>query len=223
MEKYLLVGNGIDIQFGGYENYSNSAIMSRVIKNINSGKYVALTENSLNPKEQLEMLEQFVKIIDSIKAGGYKKYADGLFMLMELDRIKRTYPERSTIESVFLEDYFLAFETFNNSFKEKDGDEKSEFYRKVMFDFLQQIMVDCIFNDGKINDIHKNAPVGTKKFFEHFTQIFTTNYDIIHFLRREMLDFTAFPVFFVSNLLLVQRKKYYFNRATVSRNCSIVL
>ena len=92
MEKYLLVGNGIDIQFGGYENYSNSAIMSRVIKNINSGKYVALTENSLNPKEQLEMLEQFVKIIDSIKAGGYKKYADGLFMLMELDRIKRTYP-----------------------------------------------------------------------------------------------------------------------------------
>ena len=48
-------------------------------------------------------------------------------------------------------------------------------------------------------------------------------YDVIHFLRREMLDFTAFPVFFVSNLLLVQRKKYYFNRATVSRNCSIVL
>ena len=49
------------------------------------------------------------------------------------------------------------------------------------------------------------------------------NHDIIHFLRREMLDFTAFPVFFVTNLLLVQRKKYYFNRATVSRNCSIVL
>lgn len=48
-------------------------------------------------------------------------------------------------------------------------------------------------------------------------------HDIIHFLRREMLDFTAFPVFFVTNLLLVQRKKYYFNRATVSRNCSIVL
>lgn len=48
-------------------------------------------------------------------------------------------------------------------------------------------------------------------------------HDIIHFIRREMLDFTAFPVFFVSNLLLVQRKKYYFNRAMVSRNCSIVL
>lgn len=52
---------------------------------------------------------------------------------------------------------------------------------------------------------------------------FADKHDIIHFLRREMLNFTAFPVFFVSNLLLVQRKKYYFNRATVSRNCSIVL
>ncbi len=177
MEKYLLVGNGINIQFGGYEKYSNSAIMSRVKKNINSGKYVALTENRLNPKEQLEVLEQFVKIIDSIKAGGYKKYADGLFMRMELDRIKRTYPESSTIESVFLEDYFLAFESFNNSFKEKDGDEKSEFYRKWMFNFLRQIMVDCIFDDGKINEAYKNAPAGTKEFFERFTQIFTTNYD----------------------------------------------
>lgn len=54
-------------------------------------------------------------------------------------------------------------------------------------------------------------------------QVEKMGYDIIHFIRREMLDFTAFPVFFVSNLLLVQCKKYYFNRATVSRNCSIVL
>lgn len=58
---------------------------------------------------------------------------------------------------------------------------------------------------------------------ENFLDVRRNDEDIIHFLRREMLDFTAFPVFFVSNLLLVQRKKYYFNRAMVSRNCSIVL
>lgn len=63
-----------------------------------------------------------------------------------------------------------------------------------------------------------------KKHFNDKQRVFNYFFDdIIHFLRREMLDFTAFPVFFVSNLLLVQRKKYYFNRATVSRNCSIVL
>ena len=177
MEKNLLVGNGINIQFGGPENYSNSAIMRRAIKNINSGKYIALTENNLTSKEQLEMLGKLVEIIDKIRAGYYAKYAEGLFMLMELDRIKRTYPEKSKIESVFLEDYFLAFETFNNCCKEKDGEETSEYYRKVMFEFLQRILVDSIYNDGKINSLYKNAPNGTKKYFEGFTNIFTTNYD----------------------------------------------
>lgn len=177
MERHLLVGNGINIQFGGSECYSNPAIMKRVIENIKTGKYNALTENHLTPEEQLEMFYNLVKIINDIKAGKYTKNVDGLFMLMELDRIKRTYPQNSTIESVFLEDYFLAFETFHNRFKENDGDEKSEFYRTIMFRFLQQIMVDSIFNDGKINYAYKNAPTGSKKFFERFTNIFTTNYD----------------------------------------------
>lgn len=177
MEKHLLVGNGINIQFGGFENYSNSAIMERTVKNIKAGKYIALTEDSLTPEEQIGILEGFVKIIDSIKSGGYTKYADGLFMLMELERIRRTYPEKSIIESVYLEDYFLAFEIFNNSYKGKDGEETNEFYRKVMFDFLQRILVDSIYNDGKINDVYKKAFPGLRKYFDGFTNIFTTNYD----------------------------------------------
>ena len=177
MEKNLLVGNGINIQFGGFDIYSNSAIIKRVIKNINAGKYIAFTEGSLTPKEQLRLLEGLVKIINNIKSGGYSKYADGLFMLMELERIKRTYPNKSTLESVFMEDYFLAFEIFNNSFIEKDGEETNEFYRKIMFDFLHQIFVDGIYNDGEINKVYKNACVGLKKYFSSFTNIFTTNYD----------------------------------------------
>lgn len=177
MEKNLLVGNGINIQFGGIENYSNSAIMRRVIKNINSGKYNALTDNYLSPNDQLAILDKMVNIVDKIKAGYYTECADGLFMLMELDRIRRTYPTKSTIESVFLEDYFLAFEIFNNKFREEDGDIQSELYRKVMFTFLQQIIVDSIFYNGEINKAYINAPSGTKKFFEKFNNIFTTNYD----------------------------------------------
>ncbi|MGB4824295.1 MAG: hypothetical protein WBP82_05225 [Leuconostoc mesenteroides] len=177
MEKHLLVGNGINIQFGGFDNYSNSAIIKRVIKNIKAGKYNELTENSLMPEEQLGLLDGLVNIIDSIKSGGYAKYADGLFMLMELERVKRTYPEKSIIESVFMEDYFLAFEIFNNSYKEKDGEEISESHRKIMFDFLHRILVDGIYNDGKINDVYKKAYSGMKKYFYSFSGIFTTNYD----------------------------------------------
>lgn len=177
MEKNLLVGNGINIQFSGVENYSNSAIMTRAINNIKMGKYKALTENSLSEEEQLETLEGLVSIINGIKAGGYTKFADGLLMLMELDRIKRTYPTKSTLKSVFLEDYFLAFEIFNNSFKGKDGEKLNEFHRQVMFDFLHRVLVDSIYNEGKINEVYKEMFPGMKAFLNRFDHIFTTNYD----------------------------------------------
>ena len=147
MERNLLVGNGINIQFGGIDVYSGSATMDRVVKNIKAGKYTGLTENSLSVDEQYELLDKMVKIIDQIKAGKYRNRADGLFMLMDLDRIKRTYPDSSSITSVFLEDYFLAFEIFNNGFKNQDGEEQNELYRKIIFALLHQIIVDGIYND----------------------------------------------------------------------------
>lgn len=177
MEKNLLVGNGINIEFGGVDNYSNSAIIKRVVKNIKLEKYNALTENCLTPDQQIEILDGLVNIIDGIKVGKYAKYADGLFMQMELDRIKRTYPEKSIIEKVFMEDFFLAFEILSNIYKGKDGEKNSEFYRKTVFDFLHRILVDSIYNDGKINDVYKNAYPGLKQYFNSFSNIFTTNYD----------------------------------------------
>ena len=54
MERNLLVGNGINIQFGGIDVYSGSATMNRVVENIKAGKYTALTENNLSTiKEQI--------------------------------------------------------------------------------------------------------------------------------------------------------------------------
>ena len=90
--------------------------------------------------------------------------------------------------------------------------------KSIVFNLLTSIAPNLDVED--ISFIERHA-FSDKSDDEQFMRCFL--HDIIHFLRREMLDFTAFPVFFVSNLLLVQRKKYYFNRATVSRNCSIVL
>lgn len=177
MERNLLVGNGINIEFGGIDVYSNSAILNRVVENIKAGKYTALTENSLSVDEQLGLLDGMVKVIDQIKAGKYKSQADGLFMLMELDRIRRTYPDNSSITSVFLEDYFLAFEIINNGYKFKDGEEQSESYRKILFTFLGQMLVDGIYNNGDINDVYKNFNMGMNTYLSRFSNIFTTNYD----------------------------------------------
>ena len=153
MERNLLVGNGINIQFGGVDIYSSFAIMNRVVENIRAGKYTALTEHSLPIDEQLGILDDLVDVINQIKAGKYRDNADGVFMLMELDRITRTYPDNSGISSVFLEDYFLAFEIVNNGFRSKDGEEQNESYRKLVFTFLRQIFVDGIYHDGAINDV----------------------------------------------------------------------
>lgn len=84
----------------------------------------------------LEILEGLVDIINKVKRGQLTQYADGLFFILEMERIKRTYPDISTITSVFLEDYFLAAEIFTNMYKETDGEEKNEFYRKRIFDFF---------------------------------------------------------------------------------------
>lgn len=177
MERNLLIGNGINIQFGGLDVYSGAATMNRVIKNISAGKYTALTENSLSTDEQQELLDKMVKIIDQIKAGKCRNKADNLLMAMELDRITRTYPDNSSVTSVFLEDYFLAFEIFNNGFKTKDGEEQSELYRKIVFTLFQQMFVDGIYNDGLINDVYKSFYAGMNTYLSKFDKIFTTNYD----------------------------------------------
>ena len=64
MERSLLIGNGINIQFGGVDAYSSSAIMNRVIENIKMGKYTPLMENSITIDEQYGLLETMVKVID---------------------------------------------------------------------------------------------------------------------------------------------------------------
>lgn len=177
MERNLLVGNGINIQFGGANVYSGYATMNRIVENIKAGKYTSLTENSLTVDEQLDILNGMVKVIDQIKAGKCRNKANGLFMHMELDRITRTYPINSSISSVFLEDYFLAFEVFNNGFRDSDGEEQNETYRKIMFTFLHQMMVDGIYNEGAINDVYKNFYPGIDTYLRKFSNIFTTNYD----------------------------------------------
>lgn len=177
MERNLLMGNGINIQFGGVNAYSSSAIMSRVVENIKVGKYTVLTEDSLSVDEQLGILDGMTKIINQIKTGGCRDKADGLLMHIELERISRTYPYVSTMTSVFLEDYFLAFEIFNNGYRETDGEKKSEFYRKTVFDFLRRIIVDGIYNSGDINTVYRNFYPGVARYLQRFSNIFTTNYD----------------------------------------------
>lgn len=76
--------------------------MQRVINNIANGKYNPLVNYEISQDEMLGILEGLVDIINRVKRGQLTQYADGLFFIMEMERIKRTYPDNSTITSVFL-------------------------------------------------------------------------------------------------------------------------
>lgn len=167
----------MNIQFGGIDTYSGSAIMKRVVDNIKAGKYIALTESALSVEEQLGILEGLVQVINNTKAGGYRDKVPYVFMDIERERICRTYPVKSTITSVFLEDYFLAFEIFNDTYLSVDGEEKNASYRKIVFEFLRRIIVDGIYNNGDINKIYLNFYPGVVRYLQRFSNIFTTNYD----------------------------------------------
>lgn len=68
-----------------------------------------------------------------------------------------------------------------------------------------------------------NARTWDKKGREDWNKFFQMHrhfgYDIMMFKRRVVLDFSALPAFFVSNLLLVQCENHYFRRFIVSFNC----
>lgn len=60
---------------------------------------------------------------------------------------------------------------------ERNREEQSEKYRKIGFDFLRQMIVDGIYNNGEINDVYKKFYPGMDKYLNRFNNIFTTNYD----------------------------------------------
>lgn len=169
MDKHILIGNGIDVQFGGYDNCSNGAIMKRVRENILSGKYQYLIDDKISAETLLGIFKSYVEIVDQIRAGKHDKHFDGLFMYYEIVRIKNTYPEHSTLESVGLEDYFLAAEIENIWHK---GTEKELIF---VFRTMLQIMVDAIYNEGKVNLIQ--FPKKVIDFLNCYDEIFSVNYD----------------------------------------------
>ena len=176
MKRSVIIGNGINIQFG--ESCSSSDIMERVIAGIQADKFTPLTENALSNDEQIAILQGFVDIVNAIKEGKRVGQSEGLFMIFEVDRLRKYCPgEKYTITSVPIEDYFLIAEYFNNGFKSKDGEEVNEQNRKIIFTYLKQIILDGIYNTGCINEVYKQYYSKVGSYLDRFDHIFTTNYD----------------------------------------------
>ena len=166
MEKNLLVGNGINIQFGGYDSYSSEAIIKRVLDNIYSER-TKLYLPACDKCELLELLEKCRQIITNIK--DYKPIEEYLFFQMEIDRISKQYKADTPIEKIGMEDFFICIEYV---MEESDS---ADFLQEIHREF-QMLFLDGIYNEGKINSLDYGA-----KFFDFisgYDNIFTINYDL---------------------------------------------
>ncbi|MEK0288723.1 hypothetical protein [Caldifermentibacillus hisashii] len=110
--KNLLLGNGINIQFGGVA-YSSSFIMKRIKYQAKLDRYDELFGNKLTGTEIVNLLENFVEEANNIREGVYDDLATDSDTLDALKDFKYRY--NTTIKNshdIMLEDWFFVVHMF---------------------------------------------------------------------------------------------------------------
>lgn len=169
--KNLIVGNGINIQFGGSDN-TNKSIILRAIKSCKESdfpKHIIVD----TPDFMLTMIGYLFLEVQALLKDGYEKYAistdekEGLKGLK--DRYKN-YPNLKLADIGF-EDYYLIYDLFCH--KNKIVNPEKHHIREA----IKCLFLHSIYNKGKVNQIYSNYPEKLIDFFNNFDNIFTTNYD----------------------------------------------
>lgn len=167
----VLLGNGINIQFGG-KAYSNYYIMERIRYRAKLDSYNKLFDNTLSGSEIVGILDGFIDIANDIRNGKYDQFAGD-------DNIKAAlieFKERYTVEvrasyNIMLEDWFFLIQMF--FLKNPDLTENTS----AAIQGFERLILDAIYNGGKIQDLFKQMPKSAKRFFAAYDNIFTLNYD----------------------------------------------
>lgn len=171
--KTAIIGNGIDIQYGGFDKRGNRAIIERALKNLEEDKYYELGWKKESVKEIIEICNEVInKII--LHDVSIPEKEDYLFLQMEMERVRRQYKEPIDIYEIGLEDIFLGTEIlYLNSINEKERG----FVERAIYDYLHPLLLDAIYDDGKVNEIYKNFPKSLVEYLKTYDEIFTLNYD----------------------------------------------
>lgn len=168
--KSVLLGNGINIQFGG-KAYSNDFIMKRIIFNARSNRYDPLFGGLVSGKEIERIFRAFVDIANKILNGDY----DGIGNVDDQEAIKdfknRYIAPILKYYEIMLEDWFLLIRLFfitNSDIKDQWQSAKQGFERMIL---------DAIYNEGLLNSVYQSMNKKVKKFLKSFDYIFSLNYD----------------------------------------------
>lgn len=170
MKKSLLIGNGININFGG-KAYSNQFIIKRIIFNARAGKYDALFEGTITGDEIARVFESLAENANDIAEGEY----DTVIKDDErhiLEDFKRRYSKKvEHYYDVGLEDWLFIL----HAFFLKNSDIKGNWAASRQG--LERMMLDAIYNDGDLQNVYTTMGKPVKRWLEEFNKIFTLNYD----------------------------------------------
>lgn len=169
--KYVLIGNGINIQFGGTA-YSNYFILERIKSKAKIGGYAKLFDNSITGEDIINIFNGFVNIANGIKTGKYDKLTDDIELKDAFNDFKKRYKNKIKYSyNIMLEDWFLLVEAF---FLENDDLSDN---KQLSIQGFKIMILDSIYNEGKLQEIYKSMSKKVKDYFADYDEIFTLNYD----------------------------------------------
>lgn len=162
----IIIGNGIDIQFGGFE-YTNKSIIERALLYLKTGDFSI----DVYTKEIEIWIYTLHSAIPDFINGHYDQLAVLNDEKEELDTFKSIYSKSVSISDIGFEYYFLLNELHCRKNKITNPE------RYYFQEFLRRLFLDSIFNKGKINKLHLKFPIKVVDYISSFDNIFTTNYD----------------------------------------------
>ena len=174
IEKNIILGNGINIEFSGNDDYKNYAIIQRMCNNLSeSGRYIDVFDGKVDACDMSDFLINLNKwfknhALRGVEALKLFENKDELLALLDMSkRYEKTNPD---VFDIGLEDYLLAIKFFNKTY----GDKAIDY--NTIYQGITIIMLDAIYNDGKIENLYENMG-NFKDELKKFKNIFTLNYD----------------------------------------------
>ncbi len=164
--KNIIIGNGVNIQFGG-RDYTNRRIIERAIFKLKKGDY----SKEVYGAEIGDWIRMLFNMLPKFLNGEYDVQAITEDEKTELNCFKKKYTKTAKIYHIGFEDFFLMNELHCRKNKIINS---TRYYAK---EIMRRLFLDSIYNNGEINQIYKKYSNGFKQFLNTFDIIFTTNYD----------------------------------------------
>lgn len=168
----ILIGNGFNIEIGSMD-YSNAAIIKRMHKNIRYKDYGRHFDYKVNAKDLEDIINEIEgNILKDTLSGKYNHLCQRDDEISNLNRFIKNY---DPMQSIGMEDYFLLLRLFHHFYNDSE-----DMIRNIAIG-LQKLLLDAIYNEGNLQNLHRIVSEERKKelynVLNRFNNIFTVNYD----------------------------------------------